>query len=93
MKFNQNHFTAALGVASVVLTAAVIGSGSELTVGELLSTKLVNAVTPLGMCMGFLYFLRGTQYDVLKDIFEEHNMAAAVFVASVFWIISRPFQG
>jgi Na+-transporting NADH:ubiquinone oxidoreductase subunit NqrB len=42
--------------------------------------KLLNGGLFLGSAFGTIYFLKGTTYDVLHEIFEEHNIAASIFV-------------
>ena len=91
MKINHNLFTVVFVILSVIATGFVVQSGADLTVAELVSTKLFNAAVPMGLFLGFVYTLRGTAYDVLEEIFDQHNIAAAIFLYTIAEILIRAF--
>lgn len=75
--FNENFFA-----VFVTGAAATLGYfASQLTQDNLqiTSVKVINAALLLLLAAGFIKLLRGTKYDVVKEIFEQKNIAAAIF--------------
>lgn len=69
--------------AIVVLTAAAGGyflaPGRELALADIVLVKVVTLSVFLITALGMLYTLKGTRYDVLREIFDENNNAGAIF--------------
>lgn len=69
-------------VAVAVLTAVggfLLAPGRELALLDIVLVKTVSVAVFLVFTSGLLFVLRGTQYDPLKEIFDEDRGAAAVF--------------
>lgn len=83
---NENFFAVLmLGLAGTLGYFA-----SQLTKDNLQITavKVINAALLLGISAGFIKLLRGTKYDVIKEIFEQNNIAAAIFTVGFVNAIS-----
>ena len=69
--------------AIVVLAAAVGGyflaPGRELALADIVLVKVVTLSVFLIAALGMLYTLKGTRYDVLREIFDENKNAGAIF--------------
>jgi hypothetical protein len=78
MKLNHNHFIAFF----IVLTVFICYYAQQLTGQnlEILANKMISGALVLTVPSGFIYFLRGTKYDVYAEIFDEKNIAAAVLL-------------
>lgn len=78
MKPNQNHFIVAL----VAVTLGVAYKAAQLTQSnlEILANKLISGSLTLLVPSMFIYFLRGTKYDVYEEIFDNKNTAAAILL-------------
>jgi hypothetical protein len=77
---NEKHLTIGL-----VALAAVLGFFAEQFTGaslQVVAVKIINAALLLGTSFALIKFTRGTQVDVIKEIFEEHNNAAALYIGS-----------
>lgn len=78
--------------AELLFTMAVVGlaglSASFFApmdgVLEIITLRLMYLAFLLAGAFGTMYVLRGTKYDVLREVFEENNMAAALVVAAIF---------
>lgn len=75
---NHNYFAGILTVLAVALAFfAQQLTGQNL---EILAIKLVNVALLTGTSLAFIKFTKGTKFDVLKEIFEEHNISAAIYI-------------
>lgn len=92
MKIDHNTFTGLFCLLAITITGFVLGSGVGLTAAELLSTKLFNAAIPLSLTLCFIYFLRGTKFDVLEEIFERQNISCAIFLYGIMEIFIKAFS-
>ena len=77
MKLNENILTISVVCASVIL-AFLAGQATQDSL-QILSVKVTNAALLMGLSALFLKLLKGTKYDVVNEIFEQHNIAAAIF--------------
>ena len=62
-------------------------------VSEILTLRALYIATLLGGAFATLTVLRGTHYDVLEEIFDENNTAAAIVVAAIFVSIALVIKG
>lgn len=66
----------------LVTVAAIVFFGfAEMALPEIITMKLVYITTLLVSGLGLLHFMHGTKFDVSHEIFEEQNIAAAIFVS------------
>lgn len=74
---NENLFA----VSAVVVAAVSAFFAGQATIDNLqiVAVKGINVAMLLGLSAGFLKLLRGTKYDVIAEIFDQHNVAAAIF--------------
>lgn len=75
---NQNHFA---GI--VVFLAGVLGYFAQQLTGEnlqIVAVKAINASLFTSVSLAFIHFTRGTKYDVLREIFDEGNVAGALYI-------------
>lgn len=82
-KINEHVFNLLVltaGIFSTYLT--VLGSNDRL---QILAILLLKIGIYLNIGSLFVAFLNGVNYDIKKEIFEESNVAAALFVGA-FWI-------
>lgn len=86
-KANENHFGLLFLILTIVV-AWIFAPGRELVLMDIIVLKMVYVAILLSVMIGFLFFLRGTRYDVMKEIFEENNSGAAVFVIGVLIALS-----
>ena len=78
MKFlNENIF--AVGTVGVSALLAFFAGQATVDNLQIVAVKGINAALLLGLSAGFLKLLRGTKYDVVDEIFDQHNVAAAIF--------------
>lgn len=73
---NENWFAAAVGVIAYVVSEKF--SSPELVMTDILAIKLTYVAMLLGASFGLFYFLKGTAFDVMREIFEEQNAGAAL---------------
>lgn len=68
----------------IVLLAAAGGfflaPGRELALADIVLVKVVSVATFLALAVGLMASLRGVQYNVLAEVFDENNTAGALFV-------------
>lgn len=78
MKFlNENLF--AVGTVALATVLAFFAGQATIDNLQIVAVKGINAGLLLGLSAGFLKVLRGTKYDVIAEIFDQHNVAAAIF--------------
>lgn len=70
-------------VVVIALLSTVCGflfaQGRELALMDIVLVKLVSTSVFLVFTFSLLFSLRGTKYDVLKEIFDEDKGGAAIF--------------
>jgi len=83
---NENAFVLlfVFGLAGLVLIGPV---SPDLYLIDLLVIKMLKVAIFLVTTFGLVYFLRDTQYDVMREIFDEHNTSAAVLVVGLLLAI------
>jgi hypothetical protein len=81
MRLNEKHF-AALFIVGVALLYHFGSVSPDLALLDIALLKLSYVAIFLGTAALLLHFLRGTTTDVLREIFVEHNIAAAILVAA-----------
>lgn len=62
-------------------------------VSEIITLRLMYLGFLFASSFGVIFVLRGTRFDVLKEIFEENNMAAALLVGSIFIAVALVIRG
>lgn len=67
----------------IVLLAAIGGyflaPGRELALTDIVLVKVVSLSVFLASAFGTIFALKGTRYDVLREIFDENKNAGAIF--------------
>lgn len=67
----------------IALLAAVggyfIAPGRELALADIVLVKVVSVATFMAAAIGLLVALRGITYNVLAEVFDDNNMAGAIF--------------
>lgn len=64
-------------------TAVAILPGAAMPAADIVTLKLLYIALLLSVIYGLLHFLRGTKCDIQAEIFDENNLAGAVFVGSI----------
>lgn len=54
--------------------------GRELALTDIVLVKVVSVATFLALSVGLLAALRGVEYNVLAEVFDQDNTAGALFV-------------
>lgn len=62
-------------------------------VSEIVTLRLIYLAFLMTGGFATLYVLRGTKYDTLREVFEEHNVAAAIVVAAILVSIALVIGG
>lgn len=70
--------------AVIVAFLAAVGGylfapGRELALVDIVLVKVVSVAVFLSLTVGLLASLRGIKYNVLAEVFDEHNTAGAIF--------------
>lgn len=78
---NEKILTVLLAVIAIL--AVCFLPGAPLAAAEILTLKLMYIALLLGVLFATVYALRGTNYDVLAEIFDTDNKAAAIFVGAI----------
>lgn len=68
----------------IIIALAAIGGyflapGRELALTDIVLVKVVSVATFLALSVGLLAALRGVKYNVLAEVFDENNVAGAIF--------------
>lgn len=67
----------------IALLAAVGGyffaPGRELALTDIVLVKVVSVSVFLALSVGLIYALRGIKYNILAEVFDENNVAGAIF--------------
>lgn len=56
-----------------------LAPGRELALTDIVLVKVVSVSVFLALSVGLLYALRGIKYNVLAEVFDEDNIAGAIF--------------
>ena len=80
---------AVLFLIATVCAAYYFAPGSGLAVAEIVVLKMIYVSVLLVVSLGLLFFLRGTKYDVYAEIFDQHNIAAAILIAALLLAIAN----
>lgn len=91
-KFNQYMFLAMQVVFTTVYFLYVAAGPEGLNLKELMVLDLTRAVLLQVIFYGNVFFLKGTSYDVLDQIFEHKNTAAAITLAGLLVAIAISFS-
>lgn len=86
-KIDEKVF-AILFMLVTVFAAYHFAPGSGLAVAEIVVLKMIYVSVLLIVSFGLLFFLRGTKYDIYEEIFDEHNIAAAMLIAALLLSIA-----
>jgi hypothetical protein len=78
---NEKIFALILVVLAVL--SVVLLPGAPIAALEIMTLKLLYVAFLLAVAYALLHFLRGTKYDVHAEIFDQSNLAASLFVASL----------
>lgn len=92
---NHTIFNVATILVTIVLLAFVVKSGEVevKTILNLITGIMMNVALFLGITFGLQYFQMSIGRDISKEIFDEHNVAAAIFqgflALSIALVISK----
>ena len=86
-KIDEKVF-AILFMLATILAAYHFAPGSGMAVAEIVVLKMIYVSVLLIVSFGLLFFLRGTKYDIYEEIFDEHNIAAAMLIAALLLSIA-----
>lgn len=84
--FNENLF-AVLSIATAAVLAFFAGQITHDNL-QIVAVKGINVAILLGTSLGFMNALRGTKYDVVSEIFDQNNIAAAIFTVGFVMAIA-----
>ena len=73
----QNHFSVVLVVLACVLGYFADRFGVS---GQIFSVKFINVAMLLGTSSALIFFTHDTKYDVIREVFDEGNVAAALYI-------------
>lgn len=87
MKLNEKHFNYLfLTLTSIILSYLLFaGNVDKNSIIGMLGAMTFNVSLLLGIGFSLQYFQLGTTKDIQKEIFDEHNVAAAIYQAGI-WI-------
>ena len=90
MKVNHTLFNYLAIVATGILVTIVItnGSADANSVLSLFTGIMMNVALFLGIAFGLQFFQMGIGTDVTKEIYNEHNIAAAIYQAGLFMALA-----
>lgn len=74
---NENFF--AVFITGIATTLGYFASQLTQDNLQVTAVKAINVALLLLLSAGFIKLLRGTRYDVVNEIFEQNNIAAAIF--------------
>lgn len=78
-------------IGIIVVTALalfLLVPGGSLAAAEIVTLRLIQLAVMLISFFVSIFCLHGTKYDVMEQIFERDNMAAALFVSALMLSIS-----
>ena len=87
MKLAEIGLIFALIVISVLAVFLMV-PGSTLAAAEIVTLRLMQLAVLLIAFFATVYCLRGTKYDVLEEIFERENVAAALVISALLIALS-----
>ena len=79
-------------LAWLIATIAAVyflAPGNGAAIVEIVVLKMIYVAVLLAVAVGVLFFLRGTKSDIFAEIFDQHNIAAAIFVAALLLAIAN----
>ena len=82
----------------IIVALAAIGGyflapGRELALSDIVLVKVVSVATFMALAVGLLASLRGVSYNVLAEVFDEHNTAGALFVGLLLLAVAIVVAG
>jgi hypothetical protein len=80
---------ALLFLLATVAAAYYFAPESGATVAEIVVLKMIYVSVLLVVSLGLLFFLRGTKYDIYAEIFDQHNIAAAILIAALLLAVAN----
>ncbi len=86
-KIDEKVF-AGLFLIGTVAAIYFFAPGSSMAVAEIIVLKMIYVSTLLFVAIGMLFFFRGTKYDIYEEIFDEHNVAAAIVTGALLIAIA-----
>lgn len=69
-----------LVIAMAAVGGYFLAPGRELALTDIVLVKVVSVATFLALTVGLVASLRGVKYNVLAEVFDENNVAGALFV-------------
>lgn len=69
----------------IIVALAAVGGyflapGRELALSDIVLVKVVSVATFMALAVGLIASLRGVNYNVLDEVFDQNNTAGALFV-------------
>lgn len=86
MKLNEKHFNyGIIGLTIAIILYLVLGgSVDKNSIIGMLGAISFNVTLLLGLGFGLQYYQFGTDKDIQNEIYNEHNIAAAVYQAGIW---------
>lgn len=82
MKAAEFSLIVSLVIVTLLAVFLLVPAGA-LAAAEIVTLRLMQLAVLLVAFFATVYCLRGTKYDVLQEVFERDNMAAAIFVSAL----------
>lgn len=81
-KANEKHYSF-LWVIVAILIGIFLAPNLQLNLSEIMVLKIEKLALFFMTTTGLLYFLKGTNTDIVKEIFDQENTAAAILVVGL----------
>ncbi len=72
-----------MGCSIFAVAALFFLPNSWVGAAEIVTLHLMQIALLLAFAFGTLFFLKGTRYDIHKEIFEENSISAAVYAGAI----------
>ena len=82
MKIAEFYLMMTFALVAILAVFFLVPSGA-LAAAEIVTLRLMQLAVLLVTFFVTVFCLRGTKYDVLQEVFEKDNMAAAIFVSAL----------
>lgn len=81
---NEAHLSI-LWVVIAIVAGIFLAPALQLNLSEIVTLRIVKLGLFFGTIASFIYLFNGTDADVYKEIYDQHNIALAIMMAGLFW--------